>query len=57
MKTFEKMTKRKKGRPRKNAFEGIREKIKRRGLKVEGLVQAAGNRKEWRRREEFFECH
>ena len=54
MKTFEKMTKRKKGRPRKNIFEEIGERIRRRGLKVEELVQAAGNHQEWRRGEDLI---
>ena len=49
MKTFEKTKKRRRGRPRSNLFEEVREKI-RRWLKVEELVLAAGSRQEWRRR-------
>ena len=50
MKTFEKTKKRRRGRARSNLFEEVREKIRRRGLKVEELVLAAGNHQEWRRR-------
>ena len=50
MKTFEKTKKRRRGRPRSNLFEEVREKIGWRGLKVEELVLVAGNRQEWRRR-------
>ena len=50
MKTFEKTKKRRRGRSRSNLFEEVREKIGRRGLKVEELVLVAGNRQEWRMR-------
>ena len=50
MNTFEKTKNRRRGRPRSKLFEEMREKIRRRGLKVEELVLAAGNRQEWRRR-------
>ena len=33
----------------KDVLEEIRERIRRRGLKVEELVQAAGNRQEWKK--------
>ena len=50
MKTFEKTKKRRRGRPRSNFFEEVREKIRRRGLKVKELVLATGSHQEWRRR-------
>ena len=34
-------------------FEEIKERIRRKGLKVEELVQAAGNRLEWKKKEDL----
>ena len=46
MKTFEKTKNRRRGRARSNLFEEVREKMRRRGLEVEGSVLATGNRHE-----------